>query len=169
MCILAYLSTIDLCFVGTLNTEIMVVYITCTCIVTLAISICMIWFRYHVKQRHEAIAILSQSSHLRAGKEIEDVVISNGIYDYIDEANIRPMKNLNSNEYVVKEKHKSNESSDSNDTNTLLGDGYLNPYQPIVSIQDFHKYCGKEITQCSPTENIHDDHMKCEDNKGQET
>ncbi|XP_052077846.1 multiple epidermal growth factor-like domains protein 10 [Mytilus californianus] len=139
------------------NTEMMIVIIICTGIITLAILICMVWFRYHVKKKRE-----SNASHL-VGKEKEDVFLSNGIHDYIEESEIREMKIKTTPPHAVNEKRKSNESFNSNDINVLLEDEYLNPYQPIVPVQDIHGYCGKEIVQGILSDGNLDDNVNVEE------
>ncbi|XP_071126564.1 uncharacterized protein [Mytilus edulis] len=136
------------------NTEMMMVIIICTGIITLAILICMIWFRYHVKKTRE-----SNASHLVV-KEKEDVFISNGIYDYIEESEIRQMMIKTTTPNAGNEKRKSTESFNSTDTNVLLEDGYLNPYQPILSVHDIHGYCGKEIALGIVSDGNPDDNFK---------
>lgn len=114
----------------------------------------MIWFRYHAKKKRE-----SNASHLVV-KEKEDVFISNGIYDYIEESEIREMMIKTPTPNAGNEKRKSNESFNSTDTNVLLEDGYLNPYQPVVPVHDNHGYCGKEITLGILSDGNPDDNIK---------
>lgn len=135
----------------------MMVYITCTAVLTLAMILSTIVFRFYWNRRHKSNSFFNKTA-FATGQEKDDVVVSNDVYDYIDESEICQ----SDIEHAVKEKRKSNESSDGSDTIIFLGDGYLNPYQPIVSVHDVHRYCGKEITQESLTNINHDDNIKVE-------
>lgn len=113
----------------------------------------MIWFRHLVKKRRNRD---TQGHLVSYGNKVSKKAIQAGntsttpkkygVYDYIDDSQIQDIVKpiVLSLETAQTENQNSSapefDSDDSDDTTTPLNDGYLNPYQPVVSSSDTQGY-----------------------------
>lgn len=118
------------------------------CISILILVICMIWFqRCKQKRQSQDIHVTNRENKVSQNKvfKVEDDTAANkfGVYDYIDDSHVLDIviPDINSVEMADTAYHYSSDSkSDSDETTTSLNDGYLNPYQPVLSSIESHGY-----------------------------
>ncbi|VDI70669.1 Hypothetical predicted protein [Mytilus galloprovincialis] len=139
---------------GILRPEI--ISLICTTFLTLIVIISMLWFRHFIKIKHKRDVRVSYSrkkeleiNKLEVVGKIPDKEIDH--YHYICDSHIgrtivsrtKPINHVT----IAEKENRSllNSEVDIEYTASLFSDGYLNPYQPMVSCQDNHEYSGQAI------------------------
>ncbi|VDI70668.1 Hypothetical predicted protein [Mytilus galloprovincialis] len=139
---------------GILRPEI--ISLICTGFLTLIVMISMLWFRHYIKKKHKRDVRVSYSrqNELEINKlEVADKLPDKEIdhYHYIRDSQIGrtivPRANPIKHVTLAEKENRSclNSEVDIEYTASSFSDGYLNPYQPMVSCQDSHEYSGQDI------------------------
>lgn len=116
--------------------------------ILILVVICMIWFqRCKQKKQSQDMHVTNRGKNVPQNKvlEVEDDTVANtfGVYDYIDDSQVLDIviPDINSVEMAdTAYNYSSDSKSDSDETTTSLNDGYLNPYQPVLSSNESHGY-----------------------------
>lgn len=139
-------------YAGIPQTEL--IYVICTSVLTLAVIMCMLWFRQLKKRRQSRNAhVTNRTKTMSLNNTLEDLTFEQfRIYDYIDESQIKdivePIMHIMVTDDIENQTSIHSEFG-SDDTGTSLNNGYLNPYQSVMYSPEKHSYTKPDHTDAN--------------------